>query len=84
MSHVFVWSEQDGWIWWFCIAKGLDGELVETMVSQAIMCQFLFVVVVNDLPMSEKRLTMGKNVFLCGVRWDNKLLNMFMKPFLCS
>ena len=43
MSHVFVWNEQDG-----CegdsfvqVDKGLDGQIVESVVSQAIVCQFL-------------------------------------------
>ena len=30
------------------------------MVSQAVVCQFLYMVVVNDLPMSEKGVTMGR------------------------
>ena len=62
MSHVFVWSEQDG-----CecdgfvqVDKGLDGQIVESVVSQAIVCQFLYMVVVNDLPMSEKGVTVGR------------------------
>ena len=53
MGHVFVWSEQDG-----CECdgfvytdKGLVGQIVESMVSQAIVCQFLYMMVVNDLPM---------------------------------
>ena len=36
------------------------------MVSQAIVCQFLNMVVVNDLPMSEKVVTM-RSMFLCVV-----------------
>ena len=65
MSHVFVWSEQDG-----CkcdgfvqVDEGLDGQIVETVVPQVIKCQFLYVVVVNDLLMSEKGVTMGQ-IFL--------------------
>ena len=62
MSHVFVWSEQDvskcdGFVQ---VDKGLDGQIVETVVSQVIVCQFLHVVVVNDLLMSEKGVTMGQ------------------------
>ena len=71
MSHVFVWSKQDG-----CecdglvlVDKGLEGQIVESMVSQTIVCHSLYMVVVNDLPMSE-------NVFVCGVHWDKKLLQM--------
>ena len=40
--------------------KGLDGQIVESMVSLAITHQFLYMVVVNDLPMSEKGVTMGR------------------------
>ena len=43
MSHVFVWSEEvrcecDGFVQ---VDKGLDGQIVESVVSQAIVCQFL-------------------------------------------
>ena len=62
MSHVFVWSEQNG-----CdcdglllVDKGLEGQIVESTVSKAIVCQFLDMVVVNDLPMSQKGVTMGR------------------------
>ena len=62
MSHAFVWSEQDG-----CecdgfvqVDKSSDGHIVESMVSQAIVCQFLYMVVVNDFSMSEKGVTMGR------------------------
>ena len=62
MSHVFVWSEQDGCEYdnFVQVVKGLDAQIVESMVSQAIVCQFLHMVVVNDLPMSEKGVTMGR------------------------
>ena len=53
MSRVFLWSEHDG-----CecdgfvyIDKGLVGQIAESMVSQAIACQFLYMMVVNDLPL---------------------------------
>ena len=64
MSHVFVWSEQDccecdGFVY-IQVDKGLDGQIVESMVSQAIVCQFLYMVVVNDFSMSEKGVTMGR------------------------
>ena len=62
MSHVFVWSEKDG-----CecdgfvqVDKGLDGQIVESVVSQEIVCQFLYMLVVNDLSMSEKGVTVGR------------------------
>ena len=62
MSRVFVWSEQDvcKWDGFVQVDKGLDGQIVETVVSQVIVCQFLHVVVVNDLLMSEKGVTMGQ------------------------
>ena len=44
-GHAFVWSEQDD-----CecdgFDKGLDGQILESIVSQAILCQFLYMVVV--------------------------------------
>ena len=62
MSHVFVWSEQDGFDCdgFVQVDKGLDGQIIENMVSQAIMCQFLYMVVVNHLPRSENGVTMGR------------------------
>ena len=39
------------------------------------MCQFLFIVAINDLPMSEKGVMMKRMfVSVCGVRSDSKLL----------
>ena len=39
------------------------------MASSAIVCQFLWMVAMNDLPMSEKGVKMGKMfVSVCGVR----------------
>ena len=65
---MFVWSEQDG-----CecddfvqVGKGLDDQIVESLASQAIVCQFLYMVVVNDLPMPEKGVTIGR-MFLYAV-----------------
>ena len=44
-------------------------------MSLAIVCQFLCIVAVNSLPMSEKAVIMWRIfVTVCGVRWDNKLL----------
>ena len=44
MSHVFVWSKQDG-----CecdglvlVDKGLEGQIVESMVSQAIVSFLIY------------------------------------------
>ena len=41
------------------VDKGLDGQIAESVVSQAIVCQFLYMVV-HDFPMSEKGVTMGR------------------------
>ena len=62
ISHVFVWSKQDGCECdgFVLVDKGLEGQIVESMVSQTIVCHSLYMVVVNDLPMSEY-------VFVCGV-----------------
>ena len=36
----------------------------------------------SKLPMSEKRITMGRMlVSVCGVRWDNRLLRLRVKAF---
>ena len=52
----------------FFADKGLDDQIVETVASLAIVCQFLWVVAVNDLSMSEKGVIMGRMfVSLCGV-----------------
>ena len=48
--------------------KGLDDQIVETVASLAIVCQFLWVVPMNDLSMSEKGVIMGRMfASLCGV-----------------
>ena len=62
MGHVLVWSEQngckcDGFVQ---VDKGLDGQIVESVVSEAIVSQFLYMVAVNDLPMSEKGVAMER------------------------
>ena len=44
-------------------------------MSLAIACQFLCIVTVNSLPISEKGVIMWIIfVTVCGARWDNKLL----------
>ena len=40
--------------------KLLDGQIVESVVSLALMCRFLCIVDVNNLPMSEKGVKMGR------------------------
>ena len=53
--------------------KSFDGQMVESVVSLAIVCQFLCMVAVNSLPVSEKGVTMGRMLVSdCGVHWDNR------------
>lgn len=40
--------------------KRLDGQIVESVVSLAIMCRFLCIVAVNNLPMSENGVKSGR------------------------
>ena len=55
---------------------------MENVVSLAIAYQLLCIVAVNSLPMSEKGVIMGRMfVTLCGVRWDNKLVRLWVKAF---
>ena len=42
------------------VGKGLDGQIVESVASLAVVCQFLWTVAVNDLYMSEKGVIMGR------------------------
>ena len=52
--------------------KGLDDQMVESVVSFATMCQFLCMMAVSCLPMSEKGFIMERMlVSVCGVRWNN-------------
>ena len=47
--------------------------MVESVASSAIMCQCLWMVAANDLPMFEKGVMMGRIfVSVCIARWDNK------------
>ena len=47
--------------------------MVESVVSLAIVFQWLCIVAVNPLPMSEKEVTIGRMlVSVCGVGWDNR------------
>ena len=53
--------------------KGLDGQMVESVVLLVTMCQFLCMMAVACLPMSEKGVIMGRILAsVCGVRWDNR------------
>ena len=53
--------------------KCLDGQMVESVKSLAVLCQFLSIIAMSNLPMSEKGVTMGRMlVSVCGVRWDNR------------
>ena len=47
--------------------------MVESVVSLATMCQFLCMMAVSCLPMSEKGVIMGRMlVSVYGVRWNNR------------
>ena len=54
-SHMFVQSEQGGyqycWIWYRL--KGLNGQMVESVVSLAILYQFLCIIPISSLHLSE-------------------------------
>ena len=70
-SHMLVQSGHDGceccWIWYRLINVWMAK--LESVVSLAIVCQFLYTVAVNSLPMSEKGVIMGRMlVTVCGVR----------------
>ena len=74
---MFVQSEQGGyeycWIWCRLIKVGVDGHIVESVVLLETICQFLCMMAVSCLPMSEKGVIMGRMlVSVCGVRWDNR------------
>ena len=52
--------------------KGLDGQMVESVVLLLTMCQFLCMMAVACLPMSEKGVIMGRILAsVCGVRWES-------------
>ena len=47
--------------------------MVESVASLAVICQCLWMVAANDLPLFEKGVMMGRMfVSLCVVHWDNK------------
>ena len=47
--------------------------MVESVVSLAILCQFLCMIAVSYLSISEKGVTMGRMlVSVFGVRWNNR------------
>ena len=53
--------------------KGLDGQMVESVVLLVTMCQFLCMMAVACLPMSEKGVIMGRILAsVCGVRWESR------------
>ena len=84
MSHMFVQSEQGGCecCWILYKQTGLDGQMVESVASSAMMCQCLWMVAANDVPMFEKGVMMGRMfVSVCVVRWDKKRLRVWVKAF---
>ena len=51
----------------------MNDQMMENVVMLARMCQFLCMMAVSCLPMSEKGVIMGRmSVCICGVRWDNR------------
>ena len=47
--------------------------MMESVVSLATMCQFLCMMAVSCLTMSENGVMVGRMlVSVCGVRWDNR------------
>ena len=49
-------------------------------MSLATVCQFLCIVAVNNLPMSEIEVTTARMlVIVCGVCWDSRLLGLWVK-----
>ena len=51
----------------------LDGQMELSVVSLATLCQFLCMIAVSCLPMSEKgALTERMLVSVCGVGWHNR------------
>lgn len=66
-------SGQDGcecyWTWY----KGLDGQIVESVVSLPISCQLLCTVAVKSWPISEKGVAMRKMLIsVIGICWDDR------------
>ena len=52
--------------------KGLDGQIMESVVWLSTMYQFLCMATVSCFPMSEKVVVMTKMlVYVCGARCDN-------------
>ena len=59
--------------------KGLDNQMVESVMSLTTLCQFLCIIALSSLPMSEKGVTMGRMlVSVCGVRWDDRCKKNFL------
>ena len=59
--------------------KGLDNQMVESVMSLTTLCQFLCIIALSSLPMSEKGVTMGRMlVSFCGVRWDDRCKKNFL------
>ena len=59
--------------------KGLDGQMVESVMSLTTLCQFLCIIELSSLPMSEKGVTMRRMLLsVCGVRWDDRCKKNFL------
>ena len=56
--------------------------MVESGVSLTTFCQFLYMIAVSCLLMSEKGVTMGRKlVSVCGVRWHNSWFRLRANAF---
>ena len=57
--------------------------MVESVVSLSTLCQLLCIIAVSSLPISERGVTMGIIlVCVCGIRWDNRWLQLQVKAFM--
>ena len=62
--------------------RSLDSQMVESVASSEIVCQCLWMVAVNDLPMFKKGVMMGRMfVNVCVIRWDNMRLRVWVRAF---
>ena len=56
--------------------------MMESVASLAIWCQFLCIVDVSSLPMSENVVIIGRIFFsVCNVCWSNRWLRLWVSAF---
>ena len=62
--------------------RGLDGQIVESVASLAIWCQFVCIIDGSSLPMSENGVTMGRMCLsVCDVCWSSRWLRSRVSAF---